>query len=187
MSLGSIILITVVNPILLVVVAVLGAVCLVFRHVYLKTSKNIKRLEGTSTYFFTFNLISLWYCWMLFIKTKELLLLQIQFSLRSCIWFRILFNLLYLLLKYYRLPKKLIFQFVMLQWEVQFLLTSTQLLMVLPLFELSALKPSSEMNLTNIKTATLVLGSCLSQPVLHLDCTWTCFASFSSHWLPLVS
>ncbi|XP_066141508.1 ATP-binding cassette sub-family C member 4-like [Euwallacea fornicatus] len=46
MALGSIILITVVKPIFLGVVAVMGAISMVFRHVYLKTSKNIKRLEG---------------------------------------------------------------------------------------------------------------------------------------------
>ncbi|CAG9767682.1 unnamed protein product [Ceutorhynchus assimilis] len=46
MSLGSIILITVVNPIFLGLVAIIGVICLVFRHVYLRTSKNIKRLEG---------------------------------------------------------------------------------------------------------------------------------------------
>lgn len=46
MALGSIVLITVVNPIFLVLVVILGAISMVFRHVYLKTSKNIKRLEG---------------------------------------------------------------------------------------------------------------------------------------------
>ncbi|KAH1024384.1 hypothetical protein HUJ05_003874 [Dendroctonus ponderosae] len=46
MSLGSIILITIVNPIFLAVVAIIGGISMVIRHVYLKSSKNIKRLEG---------------------------------------------------------------------------------------------------------------------------------------------
>ncbi|XP_050309256.1 ATP-binding cassette sub-family C member 4-like [Anthonomus grandis grandis] len=46
MSVGSIILITIVNPVFLGVVAVIGSISMAFRHVYLKTSKNIKRLEG---------------------------------------------------------------------------------------------------------------------------------------------
>lgn len=50
MALGSIILITVVNPYFLVIVAIIGVVSMVLRHIYLKTSKNIKRLEGISKY-----------------------------------------------------------------------------------------------------------------------------------------
>lgn len=48
MSLGSIILITIVNPIFLAVVGIIGGISMVIRHVYLKSSKNIKRLEGVS-------------------------------------------------------------------------------------------------------------------------------------------
>lgn len=50
MALGSIILITVVNPYFLVIVAIIGVVSMILRHIYLKTSKNIKRLEGISKY-----------------------------------------------------------------------------------------------------------------------------------------
>ncbi|KAL1501385.1 hypothetical protein ABEB36_006713 [Hypothenemus hampei] len=46
MALGSIVLITVVNPIFLIVVAIIGTISMAIRHVYLKSSKNIKRLEG---------------------------------------------------------------------------------------------------------------------------------------------
>lgn len=45
---GAVILIVIINPYLL---TMLGALCIVFafmRRVYLKTSKNIKRLEGIS-------------------------------------------------------------------------------------------------------------------------------------------
>lgn len=46
MALGSIVLITVVNPMFLIVVVVIGAISLVLRSIFLRTSKNIKRLEG---------------------------------------------------------------------------------------------------------------------------------------------
>lgn len=48
MALGSIALITIVNPYFLIAVAVIGTISMLFRHVYLKSSKNIKRLEGIS-------------------------------------------------------------------------------------------------------------------------------------------
>ncbi|KAJ8979911.1 hypothetical protein NQ317_005347 [Molorchus minor] len=43
---GSLILVAVVNPIFLILVAITGVFFLLLRHVFLKSSKNIKRLEG---------------------------------------------------------------------------------------------------------------------------------------------
>ncbi|KAF7275844.1 hypothetical protein GWI33_011215 [Rhynchophorus ferrugineus] len=45
-ALGSIILITVVNPMFLIMVAIIGIISMVLRRIFLKTSKNVKRLEG---------------------------------------------------------------------------------------------------------------------------------------------
>ncbi|KAL1501387.1 hypothetical protein ABEB36_006715 [Hypothenemus hampei] len=46
MAAGSIMLITIVKPIFFIVVAIIGIISLAISHVYLKSSKNIKRLEG---------------------------------------------------------------------------------------------------------------------------------------------
>lgn len=48
---GSLVLVTVVNPYFLIMVAVIGTLFLLMRHVFLKSSKNIKRLEGISKCF----------------------------------------------------------------------------------------------------------------------------------------
>ena len=45
---GALIVTCTVNPIFLAPAAIIGAVCILIRKVYLKTSKNIKRLEGMS-------------------------------------------------------------------------------------------------------------------------------------------
>lgn len=46
MAFGSVFLITIVNPMFLIMVAVITTLSLVIRSIYLRTSKNIKRLEG---------------------------------------------------------------------------------------------------------------------------------------------
>lgn len=48
---GSIVVASIVNPLFLIPVAVLGLLFAFIRKIYLKTSKNIKRLEGISEYF----------------------------------------------------------------------------------------------------------------------------------------
>lgn len=45
---GSLVLVTVVNPYFLILVAIVGVFFLILRHIFLKTSKNVKRLEGIS-------------------------------------------------------------------------------------------------------------------------------------------
>ncbi|CAG9814465.1 unnamed protein product [Phaedon cochleariae] len=46
MMVGSLVLVAVINPYFLILVAAIGVVFLSFRNIYLKSSKNIKRLEG---------------------------------------------------------------------------------------------------------------------------------------------
>lgn len=45
---GSLILVTVVNPYFLIMVTIMSVLFLLWRMVFLKSSKNIKRLEGIS-------------------------------------------------------------------------------------------------------------------------------------------
>lgn len=49
--LGAVILVVILNPYFLVLLAVLSVVFGFLRRVYLKTSKNVKRLEGISKVF----------------------------------------------------------------------------------------------------------------------------------------
>lgn len=49
---GALILVTLVNPYFLIIVGVTGIFFMLLRVVFLKSSKNIKRLEGMSKYFF---------------------------------------------------------------------------------------------------------------------------------------
>lgn len=48
--LGTIVVTVIVNPMFLIPLAVLGVIFIYLRKVYLKTSKNIKRLEGISEF-----------------------------------------------------------------------------------------------------------------------------------------
>lgn len=48
---GALVLVAVVNPYFLIMVGIIGTLFLFMRHVFLKSSKNIKRLEGISEYY----------------------------------------------------------------------------------------------------------------------------------------
>lgn len=50
---GALVLVAIINPYFLIMVAIIGTLFLLMRHVFLKSSKNIKRLEGISKYITT--------------------------------------------------------------------------------------------------------------------------------------
>lgn len=55
---GNLMLVAVVNPFFLIPVAIIGGVFMIFRAIFLKSSRNIKRLEGISmSHFFWINCV----------------------------------------------------------------------------------------------------------------------------------